>query len=109
MTIIIINLTLEILWVLFVDEVGQVTTVVEDHVKRFSTREGSEGLLNAPGVFLFSLALPREDGDTSRGDAACHNKTDMRHERESSRERCRLRGGGVILGGENVLWDIGYG
>jgi hypothetical protein len=68
------------LGVLFVDQVGQVTSVVEDHVESLAFGEGLQLLLNAPDVLLLGLALPGEDGDTGGGDG----------------------GGGVVLGGEDV-------
>ena len=62
------------------NKVGQVSTVIEDHVQGLSTGERSERLLDAPGVLLLGLALPGKDGDTGRGD----------------------RRGSVILSGEDV-------
>merc|ERR1712198_260433 len=49
-----------------VDEVGQVATVVEDHVEGLTIRE-KDGLLDAPKVLLVGHALPRVDRDTSSG------------------------------------------
>jgi hypothetical protein len=63
------KLTLEILGVLLVNEIGKVTTVIEDHVQGLSIRESSESLLNAPVVLFLGLALPCEDRDTSRSNA----------------------------------------
>lgn len=40
--------TLEVLRVLLVDEVGEVTTVVKDHVERLAALERRESLVNAP-------------------------------------------------------------
>ena len=61
--------TLEVLGELLVDDGGEVTSVVEDHVKGLATREASDGLLDAPVVLLLSFTLPGEDGDTSSSDA----------------------------------------
>ena len=61
--------TLEVLRELLVDNGGEVTSVVEDHVKRLATLEASNGLLDAPVVLLLSLTLPGKDGDTSSSDA----------------------------------------
>lgn len=61
--------TLKILRVLLVNESGQVTTVVQDHVEGLAAGESSKGLLNAPVVLLLSLTLPGEDGDASGGNA----------------------------------------
>ena len=61
---------LEVLGVLFVNHRSEITTVVEDHVERLSVGEGSQSLLNAPGVLFLGLALPGKDGDTSRGDGS---------------------------------------
>ena len=51
------------------DDGGEVTSVVEDHVKGLAALEASNGLLDAPVVLLLSLTLPGEDGDTSSSDA----------------------------------------
>ena len=51
------------------DKSGEVTAIVEDHVKGLVVREGTQSLLDTPVVLLLSLALPREDRDASRGNA----------------------------------------
>jgi hypothetical protein len=61
--------TREVLGVLLVDNVGEIASIVEDHVQGLAAGEAGNGLLNTPGVLLLSLALPCEDGDTSRSDA----------------------------------------
>ena len=61
---------LEHLRVLLVDEGSEVATVVEDQVQALAILESSELLLKAPLVFLLSLALPGEDGDTGSGDGS---------------------------------------
>ena len=61
---------LKVLGVLLVDEVGEVTTVVEDHVEGLAVRE-DEGLLNAPDVLLVCLSLPGVDWDTAGGHGSC--------------------------------------
>ena len=61
-----------------VDEQRRVPAVVEDHVRPALVPR--ERLLRAPPVLLERLALPGEDGDAGGGD----------------------RGGGVVLGGEDV-------
>ena len=63
------------------DEGGEVAAIIEDHVEGLAVGEGSQGLLDAPVVLVLSLALPRVDRNTSRGDG----------------------GSGMVLGGENVL------
>ena len=65
---------LDVLGELLVDKVGEVTTIVEDHVQGLAIGE-DEGLLNAPDVLLIGLSLPGVDRDA----AGCHG------------------GGGVIL------------
>eukprot|EP00128_Syssomonas_multiformis_P016851 Colp12_sorted_trinity150504_noHs@2414 len=67
------------LGVLVVDDVGEVTTVVKDHVEGLAIGE-EDGLLNAPVVLLIGLTLPGIDRDASGGNG----------------------GGSVILGGEDV-------
>ena len=49
------------------DEVGEVTSVVEDHVQGLAVGE-DEGLLDAPDVLLVGLALPGVDWDTNSSD-----------------------------------------
>ncbi len=61
--------TLEVLGELGVHKGGKVATVVEDHVERLATGEASDGLLNAPLVFLIGLSFPGEDGDARGSDA----------------------------------------
>ena len=62
------------------DEVGHVTTVIEDHVGLAVTGEALDGLFDAPVVFFVSFTLPGEDGDAGLGDG----------------------GGGGVVGGEDV-------
>ena len=50
------------------NEGGEVTTVVQDHVEGLAVGEGGKGLLNAPQVLLLGLTLPGEDWDTGRSD-----------------------------------------
>jgi hypothetical protein len=76
---------LEHLRVLLVDEGGKVTAVVEDQVQALAILESSELLLEAPLVFLLSLTLPSEDGNTGGGNG----------------------GSGVVLGGEDVARSPG--
>ena len=71
---------LEHLWVLLVDESGQVTTIIEDDVEGLVVLESNQLLLQAPLVLLLGLTLPGENWDTGSGD-------DSR---------------GVVLGGEDV-------
>ena len=59
------------------DEVGEVASVVEDHVQGLAVGE-DEGLLDAPDVLLVGFSLPRVDWDTDSGDGC----------------------GGVVLGGD---------
>ena len=61
--------TLEVLGVLFVDESGQVTTVIQNHVEGLSAGESSQGLLDTPVVLLLGLALPCEDRNAGGGNA----------------------------------------
>ena len=60
--------TSEHLGVLVVDEVGQVASVVEDHVELLSVGP-DEGLVNAPEVLLLGLTLPGIDGNTRGSDS----------------------------------------
>lgn len=69
----------EVLRVLGVDQVGEVTSVVEDHVEWLSILE-DDGLLNAPFVLLIGLSLPGVDWNSGLSDG----------------------GGSVILSGEDV-------
>ena len=78
---------------------GQVTSIIEDHVERLAIGKGSDGLLNAPVIFLLSLTLPREDGHTSCGDTA---EVRVRGARSVPQEK-NLRSRSVVLGREDVL------
>ena len=49
------------------DEVGEISSVVKDHVQGFAVGE-DEGLLDAPDVLLVGLALPGVDWDTDSSD-----------------------------------------
>jgi len=69
----------EELWVFFVDHVGEVTSVVEDHVEWLTVWENN-GLINAPFVFFVGFSFPGVDWDTGGGHG----------------------GGGFVLGGEDV-------
>jgi len=62
-------ITGEVLGVLLVDEVGQIASIIEDHVEGFATREPGDSLIDTPEVFFLSLTLPGKDGDTRGGDA----------------------------------------
>ena len=78
---------LDVLGELLVDEVGEVTSIIEDHVEGLAVRE-DDGLFDTPHILLVSLTLPSVDGDTAGGDSSS----------------C------VILGGEDVAGapcDIG--
>ncbi|CUG90010.1 unnamed protein product [Bodo saltans] len=68
------------LGVLVEDQVGEVTTVIEDHVGQAVAAEALDGLDDAPVVLLVGLTLPGEHGNAGLGD----------------------RGGSVVLGGEDV-------
>merc|ERR1719489_647572 len=70
---------LDVLGELLVDEVGEIATIVKDHVQGLAIGE-DEGLFNAPDVLLISLFLPGVDGHTNSGNGC----------------------GGVVLGGEDV-------
>ena len=69
---------LDVLGELLVDKVGEVTSIVKDHVQGLAIRE-DEGLLNAPDVLLIGLSLPRVHRHSNGGDGC----------------------GGVVLGGED--------
>ena len=71
------KLTRQEVRVLVVDEVGEITTVIQDHVQRLVAREGRESLFDTPVVLLFGLALPGEDRDTSDSDAGDTNMLAM--------------------------------
>ena len=46
------------------DKVGQITTIVQDHVQRLAIGEDNS-LLDTPDIFFISLALPGIDWDTT--------------------------------------------
>jgi len=70
----------KVLGVLVVNQVGQISSIVEDHVEGLSIGESTEGLLNTPVVLLLGLSLPGKDGNTGGSDGSS----------------------GVVLGGEDV-------
>ena len=59
----------EHLGITVVDDVGEVSTVVQDHVGNLTVFEGLELLLDAPVVLFFGLAFPGEHGDTGSSDS----------------------------------------
>lgn len=63
------------------NEGGQITSIIENHVQGLAILEALDGLVNAPLVLLLGLTLPGKDGDTSSSNG----------------------GSGVVLGGEDVL------
>jgi len=65
--------------ILLMDEVGQIASVIQDHVQGLTVWE-EDGLLDAPEVLLVGHAFPGVDGNPSGGD----------------------RGSAVILGGKDV-------
>lgn len=73
------------LWVLLVDQSGQVSTVVQDQVQLLAVLEGEQLLLDTPQVLLVGLTLPGENWNTSGGNGSS----------------------GVVLGGENVTGGPG--
>ena len=52
------------------NQVGEVTAIVEDHVEGLAIRE-EDGLLDAPHIFLVSLSLPGIDWHTTGGHGSC--------------------------------------
>ena len=91
--------------VFLVNEGGKISSIVENHVEGLSVGETSNGLLHAPDVLLLGLSLPGEDGNTSSGDT---RKKGVSEEIEN-RVRGDSRGGGLILGGEDVARGPGDG
>jgi hypothetical protein len=61
--------TFQVLGVFLVNDIGKITTVIEDHVEGLAAGECSKRLLNTPSVFLLGFAFPCKDRYTSRGDA----------------------------------------
>ena len=80
---------------------GEVTAIVQNHVKGLSAREGCQGLLDAPVVLLLSLALPCEDWDSSRSDAVSYVSLDYGTPRSTEQHLRRRR---MILSGVDVLY-----
>ena len=61
------------------NKVGEVTTIIKDHVQWFSIRE-DKGLLDTPDILFVGLSLPGIDWDTCLGNSC----------------------GSMVLGGEDV-------
>jgi hypothetical protein len=93
------SLTRKVLGVLFVNDGGQVTSIIKDHVQGLAAGKAFDGLLNTPLVLLLSLALPGEDGDASGGDArnAMSSGSGMNNSISS------LRSGSMILSRKDIL------
>jgi hypothetical protein len=64
-------------WEFLVHHGGKVTTIVQNHVERLAIAEGPQTLFNTPEVFLFGLALPSKDRDTSGRNATMNLDTDI--------------------------------
>jgi hypothetical protein len=58
----------EVLRVLLMDKVGQITSIIEDHVQGLSIGKRGESLFDAPIVFFLGFTFPGEDRNTSSGD-----------------------------------------
>lgn len=54
--------------ILLVNQIGEIASVVEDHVERLAVLE-HDGLLNTPQVLLLGLALPGVDWNAGLGDS----------------------------------------
>lgn len=59
------------------NDVGKITTVIEDHIQGLATSKSSKRLLNTPGVFLLGFTFPCKDRDTSRGNAVRVGKQEI--------------------------------
>ena len=46
---------------------GQVTSIIKDHVQGFTAIEAGNSLLDAPSVFFLGFTFPGEDWNASRG------------------------------------------
>lgn len=57
--------TLEVLRILIVHQVREITTIIKDHIQSLSIGESGDSLVDTPRVLLFGLTLPREDRYTS--------------------------------------------
>lgn len=86
------------------DHGGKITTVVENHVQGLATSKSSDGLFNAPLVFLLGFTLPSEHRDTGSGDAAVGRQFTYKTKHAMRRKSNHSRSGSVVLGGEDVLW-----
>lgn len=53
---------------------SQVASIIKDHVQGFTAFEAGKSLLDAPSIFFLSFTFPREDWNTSRGNANKQNK-----------------------------------
>ena len=61
--------TSSVLWVFIMNEIGQIATIVQDHIQRLAVLE-HQRLLDTPEVLLLGLALPRVHRDTSLSDGS---------------------------------------
>lgn len=61
---------LQHLWVLLVNQSGQVSTVIQNQVQLLAVLESEQLLLDTPQVLLFGLTLPSENWHTSSGNGS---------------------------------------
>lgn len=53
------------------NHVGQIATIVKNHVQGLSIGEAGDRLLDTPAILLLSLSLPSENGNTRSSNAVC--------------------------------------
>lgn len=51
------------------NEIGEIATIVENHIEGLAAGEGCKRLLDTPNVFLLGFAFPSENWNTGRSNA----------------------------------------
>jgi hypothetical protein len=91
--------TLKVLWVLLVDDICQVPSIVKDHIKMLAAGKSSKGLLNAPVIFFLCLTLPCKNGNSGRSNTSGLSDSVKRT------LGYYLRSSSMVLCRENILDD----
>lgn len=93
--------TLEVLRVFLVNEVGKITTVIQNQVEGLAAGEGRKRLLDTPNILLLGFAFPSENGNAGRSNAIYGLSTfELWWIREHS------RGCSMVLSREDILYRM---
>ncbi len=85
------------------DNAGEITTIIEDHVQRLSSREGSESLFDTPIVLFLGFTFPGENRHAGGRDA-----DGVSGPTYSMMRRFNLRSSSMVLSREDVLQRVHF-